>query len=391
MNKCLKKRFLIFLSQQLKSLVSLQNYTLTVSCTAVNFKQSVVIHTLAKKNSVFIQTDKAVYKPADKLQFRILVLSAVAKPYQYKNLHVTIKDPQGKETDLGSFGAPDLVRELSFEIPVDPLLGDWTISARVDDDTKGTEKKFEVREYALPRFEPFADTRLHLTAGDGEIQLSVYAKYNFGTYVKGKASILFRACDPENPNSLITPEYPRVINDVWQPQKVKISVKNDLRLRNIFKTIQINVTITFEEELTRKTEIKEFPIMMRRHGDYKIEIIPSQPKFKPGFPFAIKISVKNHDGTLEARSATVSIKVKYFFEIARCTTDKEKQEFESERTMLFSRVASTGIIDLDIKIPSSTSSIKVTAEYFKTTEELTIKRIFTQSREYINLSLLTPR
>lgn len=63
-----------------------QNFTLTVNMKDENFEQSVDIITTTKRYSVFIQTDKFVYKPSDKIQFRILIVDNEKKPFKVKKL-----------------------------------------------------------------------------------------------------------------------------------------------------------------------------------------------------------------------------------------------------------------------------------------------------------------
>lgn len=48
--------------------------------TGIVFKNETIISLNAKNASVFIQTDKAIYKPGDLVRFRVLVLDPNLKP-----------------------------------------------------------------------------------------------------------------------------------------------------------------------------------------------------------------------------------------------------------------------------------------------------------------------
>lgn len=58
--------------------------------TGVTFSNEISIDLPSKNQSVFIQTDKAMYKPGDKVKFRVLVLDSDTKPATVSNMNVFI-------------------------------------------------------------------------------------------------------------------------------------------------------------------------------------------------------------------------------------------------------------------------------------------------------------
>lgn len=58
--------------------------------TGVTFSNEISIDLPSKNQSVFIQTDKAMYKPGDKVKFRVLVLDSGTKPATVSNMNVFI-------------------------------------------------------------------------------------------------------------------------------------------------------------------------------------------------------------------------------------------------------------------------------------------------------------
>lgn len=48
----------------------------------INFKNFTLLNVESKNYSIFIQTDKAIYKPSESIKFRILVLDFDLKPIE---------------------------------------------------------------------------------------------------------------------------------------------------------------------------------------------------------------------------------------------------------------------------------------------------------------------
>ena len=106
----------------------------------------------AQGYSVFIQTDKAIYKPGNTVQFRAVVLSPQLKPAVSGGIDVSLRD-----------GAGNLVRDWprvfttrgvwagAVDIADKPVLGNWNIS--VDVNGQIFTKSFQVAEYVLPKFQ----------------------------------------------------------------------------------------------------------------------------------------------------------------------------------------------------------------------------------------------
>lgn len=58
----------------------------------LELKNNVTTLTLqTKTKSTFIQTDKAMYKPGDKVQFRVIVVDRDLNPAKIKNMDIFIK------------------------------------------------------------------------------------------------------------------------------------------------------------------------------------------------------------------------------------------------------------------------------------------------------------
>ena len=120
--------------------------------TPISFLESTSLKYKNKGYSVFIQTDKAVYRPGNTVQFRAVVLSPQLKPSVTGGIDVMMTD-----------GAGNLVRNWnrefttkgvwagSLEIADKPVLGNWNVS--VDVNGQVFTKGFQVAEYVLPKFQ----------------------------------------------------------------------------------------------------------------------------------------------------------------------------------------------------------------------------------------------
>lgn len=99
------------------------------------FKNETGLRIESKNVSLFIQTDKAIYKPAETIKFRVLVLDSLLRPITLKKdslLDVFITDSEnnrikqwkGVNTFKGVFTGELQLSDL-------PVLGDWKIEAKV--------------------------------------------------------------------------------------------------------------------------------------------------------------------------------------------------------------------------------------------------------------------
>lgn len=88
-----------------------------------------------KRQSVFIQTDKAMYKPGDKVKFRVIVVDKNLNPAAIDNMDISVTDANSNRVQqwLGaSISRGVYVGEL--QLGSTPCLGDWRINVNVDNE-----------------------------------------------------------------------------------------------------------------------------------------------------------------------------------------------------------------------------------------------------------------
>lgn len=103
------------------------------SLSGITYDRSVNLDLNIKKFSIFIQTDKAIYKPGDKIQFRVLVLDSSTKPYDTTKIAVHIND--GGQNRIKQFSNVKLFKGVyqdEMQLSDSPVLGNWDIVVEVE-------------------------------------------------------------------------------------------------------------------------------------------------------------------------------------------------------------------------------------------------------------------
>ena len=137
--------------------------------------------------SVYLYTDRPVYRPGQKAFFKGIVTKLKNKNHillKDKPLKLTIKDARYntlktldfRTTDNGSYNG-------EFHIPSDVSLGRFTIISEIDNHK--TYNHFQVQEYRKPKFEVFVKPLENKVLQGEYAKVEVRARYYFGNPVKG--------------------------------------------------------------------------------------------------------------------------------------------------------------------------------------------------------------
>ncbi|XP_050400640.1 alpha-1-macroglobulin isoform X3 [Patella vulgata] len=131
----------------------------------------------------FIQTDKPMYKPGQKVNYRIMTMKRDLKPRVGKITEVFIKDPNEIRVKQWLDIDSDGLSSFEFQLAAEPKLGDWTIEANIDNEL--TKQTFKVAEYVLPKFEVTINPPKYLLANVSNVEGEICANYTYGQPVKG--------------------------------------------------------------------------------------------------------------------------------------------------------------------------------------------------------------
>ncbi|KFQ08881.1 Ovostatin, partial [Leptosomus discolor] len=165
--------------------------------TTVNLaeRRSVAIQNM--DNTVFIQTDKPIYKPGQKVLIRVVSLDTQFRPVQETvsdkgfctSFSPALQDPeQNRIFQWLEVASKHGIVQLSFPLILEPILGYYRITV---EKTSGEKEYqfFTVEEYVLPKFEVTTSGPKRISFFDEEVRVNVCASYTYGQPVQGNARI----------------------------------------------------------------------------------------------------------------------------------------------------------------------------------------------------------
>jgi len=351
-------------------------------------EQSVELNLNTKTFSVLIQTDKKVYKPGDKMQFRILVLNPDTKPFITQSVELFITDANFnriKQYDnvVFNYGVMDDKLQLSEH----PVFGIWEIHIRVNDQEPEVVKQFEVAEFEMPKFEVTVNTKEKISLDD-DIVVSFNAKYVNGKEVEGTATVTV-----DFTNQWSDPEREKIIKFLDNSTKTtSINIKDDMKLDDISDTRTGFVTVSFTEALTGKQENKTVIIVLHK-SLYTIDSNVSGNNAKPGLPYTIKIFVKNIDEIpVTDEKVHIVINVTYTLK-SKSTGSSAAQHFlpswqlQKKLTVTLKKIIKNGFVEVPINVTPNVTFITLNALYKGATGNFYIGTRTSKSNQYIDIKV----
>ena len=313
-----------------------------------------------------------LYKPGDKVQFRVLVLNSDTKPYQFSDaLSVDIIDSHGCSVFKEKISAEKMkhagVHVGEYQILETQLLGSWKIEARIDK-FHVTEKAFKVSKKSLPKFRAVIETESHIIVGCGKIRLTVFGEYSFGDFVTGQVEVTVKSFYINDLNTAIVK---RMKSDKILAKKTfEFDLKEDLYLDAPgLMTVELKV----QEKLSKKTVNETFTVQVHATGEYNIELVRLTPKLKAGSPFELRAIVRNYKGLVE--STRTKVKFTIISPIGVMNVEKKLVD---------------GIADLKVEAPESLSGLTITAKYHQSTAMIQVEKV-AENREFLIIKSLTER
>uniref|UniRef100_A0A182NVA5 TEP1-F n=1 Tax=Anopheles dirus TaxID=7168 RepID=A0A182NVA5_9DIPT len=253
----------------------------------VSYHEEVELDVQQKLLTGLIQIDKPVYKPGEKVKFRIIVLDTDLKPpANLESIQVKIFDPAG--TGVGKWDTAKLfsaVFENRFQIAFSPMFGMWNITASVDDVVLAS-KTFEVKEYVLSSFDLQVAPSVIPLEEHQSLQLTIAANYHFGKPVDGTALVELFLQD----------------NKRDQTQKFNMTGSKEITLNfnDYFVVVDdqqdVRVKVTFTERHTNRTITKDTQVTVYKHP-FRVQLVKESPQFRADRRFKCQIQFTKHDGT----------------------------------------------------------------------------------------------
>ncbi|XP_011842512.1 PREDICTED: CD109 antigen [Mandrillus leucophaeus] len=325
------------------------------------FSNSTRLSFETKRISVFIQTDKALYKPKQEVKFRIVTLFSDFKPYK-TSLNILIKDPKSnliqqwlsQQSDLG-------VISKTFQLSSHPILGDWSIQVQVNDQTY--YQSFQVSEYVLPKFEVTLQTPLYCSMNSKHLNGTIVAKKQIN------GSVNFSFNDEEMKNIMDSSNGLSEHLDLAAPGPVEILA-------------------TVTESLTGIARNASTNVFFKQH-DYIIEFFDYTTVLKPSLNFTATVKVTRADGnqlTLEERRNNVVIAVtqgnytEYW-----SGSNSGNQKMETVQKINYT-VPQNGTFKIEFPILEDSSELQLKAYFLGSKSSIAVHSMFkSPSKTYIQL------
>lgn len=351
-------------------------YNLTVSgYEGLTFSNTTALQYVHKSYSVFIQTDKSIYKPGDLLQFRVIVVNPQLRPSVTGAIDVFITDGKGHRvkqwkrvfTNKGVWSGELLLAE-------EPVLGRWNITVDVLGQT--TSRFFEVAYYVLPKFEVVVDLPEYATFDQKEFTATVNAKYTYGRPVKGEVTL---QVTPTYKYGYLQAPYDdpiRVVKQIKGKTDITINLEGDARLKGDYAR-ELEVTAYVQEELTGRVQNSTAHVTVYRYP-YRMSLVRTSDSFKPGLKYTAYLKVSYQDDT-PVTSGEVTV---------RHTFTRDAEGF-IETTH---EIPASGVVTLDFQPPldDDVVSLALEARFQELTQWLgEITRAQSPTDAFLQVTLLT--
>uniref|UniRef100_A0A1I8MHC8 TEP1-F n=1 Tax=Musca domestica TaxID=7370 RepID=A0A1I8MHC8_MUSDO len=249
---------------------------------------------------IYIQTDKAIYKPGDEVQFRVVLMNEHTRPLNISEpIRIEIMD--GNANRVKQFKDISLVKGVyknKFQLSEYPVMGLWQIrvyiSGRYD---FAATKKIKVQKYLLSKFSLYIETPSNIILGDPMVvRALIYGQYTFGKYVEGQVKI-----------RLLLDTTDVVVEEKEYQIKDLLNVELPLNHTELLQTeYHINMHVELKEKHTGRTRNETIHICTRKYP-YQIYILHYTIKFAKGIPYQFRTKVRYWNDLPIADNATTPL------------------------------------------------------------------------------------
>ncbi|OWF38066.1 CD109 antigen-like [Mizuhopecten yessoensis] len=373
-------------------------YTLRSEGTgALEFIDSVRLTYSPKATSIFIQTDKAVYRPGELVRIRAVGIYSSLKVVRAP-MNVTILDSRNNRLKQWiSFIDPvSSIFKGEFQLNDFTSTGDWTIS--VEQLIEQQEKIFEVREFVLPRYEVNLILPSFAVAADDKFTGKVSAMYTFGRPVKGELVVILERTFPSEHQIELR------FKDFNGEREFSTDMKH---VTTFLSSYRVRVTATVIEGLTGDKISDTDEVRLYRFVE-KVTFAEFLPHvYKPGLVYNGILRITQQDDTvLPNATKKVNITISYQKRMSPPPNPPRTGE-ETSPTVRFlpvpfpsttitinshilKDVPKSGIVPFDVTIPPEAapdSSVSLSAKYESASAYFYLRRAISPSDTYLQVRL----
>uniref|UniRef100_A0A4W5LEG8 Complement C5 n=1 Tax=Hucho hucho TaxID=62062 RepID=A0A4W5LEG8_9TELE len=269
------------------------------------FAQHVKIPVSRKNGFLFIQTDKRIYTPEQSVKVRAFSLNEDLQP-ALRPVTLTFRDPELQKVEIVDMtdvnGIPSM--QNPFKIPLKPKLGIWRIEASYTDEfTTKNKAEFEVKEYVLPslsiHMQPEAN---YISFGTFEaFKIKISARYIHGAPV-ANAEVFLRFGYIGKTTVILHKSVRREQMTESGDVEVCINMKKALSLEDGPKELEgmvekfLYMAVMVQEPTGGISQEAEMANVKFLKSPYRLSLVATPPFIKPGLPYTIRVSVKDHLG-----------------------------------------------------------------------------------------------
>ena len=273
------------------------NYRLTVEGPGFSDTATLRVESGA---SLFLETDKPIYKPGQRMMMRVLTVGPELRPLT-GDVTVEVQDAKGskvfkKTVTTGEYGMATLDMPLSSE----PNLGVWKIAARSG--KSNAELDVRIEEYVLPKYEVTVDLPREWVLADEKITGRVDAGYTFGRPVRGEVEITAsRYVGVWEEFAVLTKRIDGSESFELPPVHYVAGVPAGRGMGNVNLDVTVREKSTgYEETTTRLLSVAQSPV--------NLQLIPESSVFKPSLPLSLLVVTETPDNKPVDKRVTVSLR-----------------------------------------------------------------------------------
>uniref|UniRef100_A0A3B3XAZ3 Anaphylatoxin-like domain-containing protein n=1 Tax=Poecilia mexicana TaxID=48701 RepID=A0A3B3XAZ3_9TELE len=232
---------------------------------------------------LFIQTDKPLYTPHQKVKVRAFSMNQELRPAN-RSVFLTFKVNVVEIVDVNN-GIPSM--QNPFRIPIKPKLGIWTIEASYTDDfTTKAKTDFEVKEYVLPSFSIQMNPQTNFISHSqfSQFHFKISARYLHGAPVaEGEVFLRYGYVREKNAPVIIP-------TSVTRERKVLHKHDGPRDLDSLVGSY-LYVAVLLQEDTGGITQEAEFATVKFVRSPYRLSLISTPPFIKPGLPYKIQVCI----------------------------------------------------------------------------------------------------
>jgi uncharacterized protein YfaS (alpha-2-macroglobulin family) len=350
-----------------------------------------------KKITSLVQTDKAKYKPSDKVQFRVLFMNRNTQPVTPASITIVISDSGSNR--VKQYNKVKLVKGVfQGELQLSELapLGEWKIDVLINGVSNDQPKYFEVAKYTLPTFDLKVENDKIVAYREGKVSVKVLAKYTFGKLATGTATVTAsyrRSGTFGGPFGRRPP--PGILFSVSKQAEIDgkkpvlFDIVNDLQLKNNDRDVRVNLRASFTEELTGRQVSATGSVLIQK------SVITIRPERYGGYikplPTDYTVIVKEKDLPVTDLKTPVVFNVTYTTDKLRtCKTSSNENvpcREEVKRSEIFRAFARNGFATISLLLDSKTTFVDVISTYRDAKAETINAAGLSENGEFIQVVL----